>query len=54
MKPANTETPPAYDFTKEGMRVWKDGKVETTFPKSYYGNMVHGMIKEMQKDLKGG
>jgi hypothetical protein len=51
MKPANIPSPPAYDFTEEGMRIWIDGKVATTFPRSYYGNLLHDLIEQMQKDL---
>ena len=44
-------TPPAYDF-HDGLRVWIDGKVATTFPRSYYGNLLHDLIEQMQKDLE--
>ena len=49
---ANIPTPPAYDFTDEGLRIWQGGKVVDIIPKRYYGNLIKDLLERMMKDTK--
>ena len=49
---ANMPTPPAYDFTDEGLRIWQGGKVVDIIPKRYYGNLVKDLLEQMMRDVK--
>jgi hypothetical protein len=51
-EPANIPTPPAYDFTDEGLRIWQDGKSVATIPHRYYGGLVHALVEKMAKESK--
>jgi len=51
-KPANIPTPPAYDVTDEGLRIWQGGEVVDIIPKRYYGNLIKDLLEQMRKDVK--
>ena len=48
---ANIPTPPAYDFTDEGLRIWVDGKPVAIIKDSAHGDLTHKLIKRMTERL---
>lgn len=51
-EPANIPTPPAWDFTDEGLRIWKDGEPCGTIPRHALANLTLDIIKDMQKGTR--
>jgi len=44
---ANIPTPPAYDFTDEGLRIWIEGKPACVIKDNAHADLTHKLIKRM-------